>query len=412
MNREFWTKAFLILSRYSTEPEDSEEWRLKKIIGMVSALFGTLSWLGYGLLYGLFNERGAGLVCVGAGVLFILGLSTYGMFRRYAAFWYYVFVVHTLGITLVHVLLGGFALSGMVIVWTLLIPIETLVAYKSRPAFAMFLGVAAIMLVVAFLQPYYVRTTNHFPPSLLAALHVMNTLGLAVYVLLAVYYYVWRNEVLSRLVLREQEKGEALLLNILPKEIAAILKNENRVIADQFESATILFADIVAFTPMSATMTPTELVELLNEVYSSFDALVEKYGVEKIKTIGDCYMVAAGVPRCNPDHARVLTQLALDIRDQFNQHEFRGRRLKIRIGLNSGSVIAGVIGRKKFSYDLWGDAVNTASRMESGGAAGCIQVTDATYELIRDDFICESRGTVTVKGKGEMNIWYVLGKRG
>jgi guanylate cyclase len=242
------------------------------------------------------------------------------------------------------------------------------------------------------------------------ALFVMNTLGVASYMVLAVYYFVWQNEILTKLVLNEQAKTESLLLNILPREIATILKNENRVIADQFESASILFADVVNFTPMSASMTPAELVELLNEVYSHFDTLVEKYDLEKIKTIGDCYMVAAGVPRRRPDHALVLTQLALDIRDYVSQHEFQGRQLKFRIGINSGSVVAGVIGRKKFAYDLWGDAVNTASRMESHGSGGFIQITEDTYTFIKNDFNCESHGKVNVKGKGEINVWYVLDK--
>ena len=183
------------------------------------------------------------------------------------------------------------------------------------------------------------------------------------------------------------------------------------MIADQFDGVSILFADVVNFTPMSTEMTPSELVDLLNEVFSSFDKLVEKYGLEKIKTIGDCYMVAAGVPNERADHAHVLTRLALDMRDYVNQHRFGGKRLSFRIGLNSGPVVAGVIGSKKFSYDLWGDTVNTASRMESHGTEGTIQITEATYELVKDDFICEPRGVVHVKGKGEMNLWYVLGAK-
>jgi len=158
-------------------------------------------------------------------------------------------------------------------------------------------------------------------------------------------------------------------------------------------------------------MTPTELVELLNEVYSSFDTLVEKYNLEKIKPIGDCYMVAAGVPRRRPDHAIILTRLALDIREYVSQHEFCGHQLTFRVGINSGSVVAGVIGRKKFIYDLWGDAVNTASRMESHSAGGLIQITEATYDLIKDKYICESRGMIQVKGKGEMPVWFVKGEK-
>lgn len=216
---------------------------------------------------------------------------------------------------------------------------------------------------------------------------------------------------LTEMLRREQEKSEALLLNILPQGIAAALKNGQRVIADRFDQVSILFADIVAFTPLSATLSPTELVQLLNAVFSSLDALVDAYGVEKIKTIGDCYMVAAGVPEPRPDHAHVLTYLALDIRDAIAQHEFHGQRLAFRIGINSGPAVAGVIGARKFSYDLWGDTVNTASRMESHGAPGCIQVTAATHALIQDAFICEPQGPISVKGKGSMPVWHVLGRR-
>jgi len=236
---------------------------------------------------------------------------------------------------------------------------------------------------------------------------VLNT-GLIVFIV-GFSFYIYTIYSQAEKGLRDkQEEADALLLNILPKEIASILKHENRVIADQFDSVSILFADIVNFTPMSAKMTPTELVELLNEVFSCFDTLVEKYGLEKIKTIGDCYMVAAGVPRPRSDHAHILTRFALDIRDYVSQHEFRGKRLALRVGLNSGPVVAGVIGHMKFSYDLWGDAVNTASRMESHGTGGFIQIAETTYGLIKDDFICEPRGVVSVKGKGEMNVWYVL----
>ncbi len=187
----------------------------------------------------------------------------------------------------------------------------------------------------------------------------------------------------------EQQKSENLLLNILPPEIARVLKNENRIIADHIEQASILFADVVNFTPMSASMSPTELVSLLDEIFSQFDTLVDKYNLEKIKTIGDCYMVASGVPRPRPDHAQALACLALDMQEYVSQNEIQGHQLQFRIGINSGPVVAGVIGRRKFSYDLWGDAVNTASRMESHGAGGTIQITRSTYELIQHEFLCE-----------------------
>jgi class 3 adenylate cyclase/CHASE3 domain sensor protein len=210
----------------------------------------------------------------------------------------------------------------------------------------------------------------------------------------------------------EQEKSENLLLNILPKDIAELLKKKPEdSIAEQYSEASILFADVVDFTPMSSQMKPIELVELLNRVFSQFDGLVEKYDLEKIKTIGDCYMVASGVPRPRQDHAQAITCLALDMQEIVRQSDYFGRKLTFRIGINSGPVVAGVIGRKKFIYDLWGDAVNTASRMESNGTGGLVQITQETYNLIYDDFLCEARGVIKVKGKGELPVWFVRGRK-
>ena len=209
----------------------------------------------------------------------------------------------------------------------------------------------------------------------------------------------------------QRAESERLLLNILPEPVAQRLKTEPGVIADRYESASVLFADIVGFTPLSETLSAEEMVEWLNEVYSEFDALVQKHGVEKIRTIGDGYMVAAGVPFPRDDHAAALARLALDIKAYFEAlPPVHGHTANFRIGINSGSVVAGVIGTHKFQYDLWGDAVNTAARMESHGVPGRIQVTPATYELIKDQFTCEARGSIEVKGKGEMETWFVVGK--
>jgi adenylate cyclase len=210
---------------------------------------------------------------------------------------------------------------------------------------------------------------------------------------------------------QRRKQADDLLLNILPGSIAEKLKySPTQTIAEDFSSVSILFADVVNFTPMSSSMRPTELVSLLNEVFSYFDTLVDKYRLEKIKTIGDCYMVAAGVPQPHPEHAQVMTRLALEMQEYVAQNEFQGRRLSFRIGINSGSVVAGVIGRRKFIYDLWGDAVNTASRMESHGKANIIQITRSTYELIENEFRCEPQGSISVKGKGEMEVWHVVGE--
>jgi guanylate cyclase len=209
-----------------------------------------------------------------------------------------------------------------------------------------------------------------------------------------------------------QEQAENLLLNILPRSIADKLKASPQTIADQFTAASILFADVVDFTPRAESLPPAEVVGMLDDLFSCFDTLIERYGLEKIKTIGDCYMVAAGVPTPRPDHARAMALMALDVRDAMRSKDGVGQLgLELRIGINSGPVVAGVIGRKRFLYDLWGDAVNMASRMESHGTRGQIQVTRATYELLKDEFELEPRGTVAIKGKGDVETWYLVGRR-
>ena len=220
-----------------------------------------------------------------------------------------------------------------------------------------------------------------------------------------------REEALAALQV-EQDRAETLLLNILPRSIAERLKADTATIADQFAAASILFADVVDFTLMSDRLQPAEVVGLLDHLFTHFDLLAERYSVEKIKTIGDAYMVAAGVPTARADHARVMALMAIDMREAMRSDDTVGHMgLELRIGINLGPVVAGVIGRKRFLYDLWGDAVNMASRMESQGTPGQIQVTQATYELLRDEFELEPRGTVPIKGKGNVETWYLVGRR-
>jgi class 3 adenylate cyclase len=200
------------------------------------------------------------------------------------------------------------------------------------------------------------------------------------------------------------------LRNILPDPVVERLKRENRMIADEFAAASILFADVAGFTPMSARLKPEQVVEMLNDVFTGFDGLVAECGLEKIKTIGDAYMVAAGVPVARDDHAIAICDLALAMQEHLESREFGGRRLEMRIGIASGPVMAGIIGTQKFSYDLWGDTVNVASRMESAGVPGRIQVTDDTRRLVEEHFECEERGLVDVKGKGELRTWFLNGR--
>ncbi|MCT7949982.1 MASE1 domain-containing protein [Ancylothrix sp. C2] len=206
----------------------------------------------------------------------------------------------------------------------------------------------------------------------------------------------------------QQEQSEKLLLNILPEPIADRLKQGSQTIADTFAEVTVLFADIVGFTELSAQSTPSEIVGLLNEIFSRFDELAEKHNLEKIKTIGDAYMVVGGLPHLRSDHAEAIVEMGLDMMDAITEIKtLDGKPLSIRIGINSGPVVAGVIGIKKFIYDLWGDTVNIASRMESQGIPGCIQLTQNTYELLGDKYVFEKRDKLKVKGKGEMTTYFL-----
>ncbi|MBD0335237.1 MAG: MASE1 domain-containing protein [Cyanobacteria bacterium Co-bin13] len=212
--------------------------------------------------------------------------------------------------------------------------------------------------------------------------------------------------------LEEKEKSEQLLLNILPHPIATRLKEDQATIADHFAEVTVLFADIVNFSRLSAQLSPQELVALLNDVFSRFDELADQHQLEKIKTIGDAYMAVGGLPHYRADHASAIADFALDLQATVVEFSRRTQRpFQLRIGINTGPVVAGVIGTKKFIYDLWGDTVNTASRMESFGIAEHIQVTEATYQVLKETYAFEARGEISIKGKGNLHTYWLKGKR-
>jgi adenylate cyclase len=262
-------------------------------------------------------------------------------------------------------------------------------------------GFVSLLLVSAILQPYLVPVD--LSETFVTWFFVLNVGAVIAIAFALLYYFVVQRNFF-------QERSEMLLLNILPKEISEALKASQQPIA-ALSGCKHPFCRCRGIHAMAATMTPMRLVDLLNEVFQCFDDLVEKYDLEKIKTIGDCYMVAAGVPRSCPDHARVIVNLALDMRAAVTERKFGDRELAFRIGINSGPVVAGVIGRKKFIYDLWGDAVNIASRMESQGQSQSIQITSDTFRLIKDEFVCEAKGTIKVKGRDQLEVWHVLGRK-
>jgi len=391
------------VTRIGAAPDDSDDIRLQKTILVMCALPFCVIGVVWGAMYYLGGAPLAGAIPAGYGVISLLSVGLFAITRHYGLFRFIQLTLILLLPFLLMLTLGGFVSGSAVILWSLICPMGAVIFDTRGNAARWFLAFLGLVLLSGFLQPY-LDDRYGIAPELVTFFFVVNFVGVTAIIFVMILYFVGEKNAF-------QARAEALLLNILPKEIADILKRDQRVIADQFDGASILFADIVGFTPMSATMTPQAVVQLLNDVFSQFDALVDEYGLEKIKTIGDCYMVAAGVPRPRPDHAQVLARMALQMQDYVARHEVQGRRLAFRIGLNSGPVVAGVIGRKKFIYDLWGEAVNTASRMESHGQGGFIQITRGTYDLIKDDFVCEPRGVVDMKGIGEIETWFVTGQK-
>jgi adenylate cyclase len=306
--------------------------------------------------------------------------------------------------------LGGFVASSGVILWSLVAPLGALVFQGTAQAaywLAAFLGLLAVS---GAIEAQVASRAPAIPDVLIATFFVLNFAAVSAVCWFLLSYFVRERELATAALAREREKSERLLLNVLPEPIAERLKRTSDVIADGFDEATVLFADIVDFTPLAESATPEEVVILLDRVFSSFDEMADRHGLEKIKTIGDAYMVAGGIPGPHPDHAEAVAEMALEMREWCAEKGTgRGSPIAVRIGIDSGPVVAGVIGRRKFIYDLWGDTVNTASRMESHGLPGEIQVTANVYERLRDRYAFRPRGGVSVKGKGELQTFLLVG---
>jgi adenylate cyclase len=391
------------LGLIGADPNDDEESRRRKALLVYLAVLILPISLVWGTLY-LALGATSGVV---AYAYFAISLASIGLFARTQNF-ELLLRIQLLDITLAPTLsmwpTAGILASGAVGLWGILGPLGALVFSSVRSSVRWF-----FLFVVAFLAAGIAGEVTGGLSSLprwfsttMLALNVVVG-GAVVFTLLAVFAQQRRDA---------QDRAENLLLNILPRSIADKLKAKPQTISDSFTAASILFADVADFTPMAEHVAPAELVNMLDRLFGHFDGLAERYDLEKIKTIGDCYMAAAGIPLPRADHAQALALVALDMLDAVEFHGAMGDLgLELRIGINSGPVVAGVIGRKRFLYDLWGDAVNIASRMQTEGTPGRIQITRATYELLKDEFVCEPRGTIPIKGKADMETWYLVGRR-
>jgi adenylate cyclase len=390
--------AWLSIGEY---PEESETQRARRRIILASIWVASLL-----TVLTILSEFLSGLLWVAlsdTGIILVTAVTLMGLHlkpRRFALIISLllstVFVVGLIKTAL----FGGLLESGLMIIYNLAIVLAALLALGFRAASWWFAAFVASVVYAALIHNRIDPVYDPRPTSVAA----FNLFAFGVLTFVVTVYFVRQRD-------RFQKQSDDLLHNILPDEIAARLKANTTMIAESFESASVLFADVVDFTPMSAGMSAADLVALLNRIFTTFDAFVDDLGLEKIKTVGDEYMVASGVPVPRRDHAEAVANLALRMRDHVASKEFEGRRIRLRIGINSGPVVAGIIGTHKFAYDLWGDVVNTASRMESEGLPGSIQISGSTLSLIEDRFVCERRGLIPVKGKGEMDTYILISKR-
>ena len=392
------------LAFIGVEDTDADEIRAQKAaLTLAAALVTVLSiiWVGTYWILGL--SRAAAIPFVYQ-VASVASMVVFARTKSYRFFRFSQALMMTLLPFLLQWTLGGYIASSAVSLWALVAAIGTLFFFTADESIPWFVAFLALTLLSGLIEPTLSRNPAAIPEQIRIAFFVLNVSGvsLTAYVLLQ-YAVRARDEAFAR--------SEGLLLNVLPKTIAERLKREPGVIAEAHAEVTVLFADVVDFTPFTERTEPARVVGVLDEIFSAFDALAERHGVEKIKTIGDAYMVAAGLPEPRSDHAEAMARMALDMQIEFGRLcEPLGLDLAIRIGMDSGPVVAGVIGRHKFTYDLWGDTVNTASRMESHGLAGRIQVSEATYRRLCDQYEFEERGEIELKGKGRRRAYLLVGR--
>jgi adenylate cyclase len=384
------------------DPRDTADERFRKRLLVGVALIILPIGFVWGCLYWAIGERGVALTPWAYVTGSAISLAVFARTRNFTflrtAQLFLILVAPALGT----VVLGGLDESSSVILWSLFAPLGAVTFDRPSRAWPWF---AAFVATIGLALSELVRPNGaDLPTAFVRTFDVLNIVFVSAVAMLLLVTFARGRET-------AQARVEALLSNVLPDEVAQRLQSDPNSIADDFDDASILFADVVDFTPLSSRLNAREVVGLLDRLFTSFDELVDRYDAEKIKTIGDCYMVAAGVPKQRPDHAHALAGLALEMRECAKRFLPDGadHDLRLRIGISSGPVVAGVIGRRRFLYDLWGDTVNMASRMESHGTPDMIQITRSTFELLRDDFVIEPIGLVDVKGKGEVETWRLLG---
>ena len=393
------------LARIGVLPTDSRDEALRKETLVLATTVVTTLAIVWVVTYSILGLYWAAAIPFVYQVVSIVNLSVFARTRRYRFFRASALALSLALPFALQLTLGGFVRSSGVILWSFTAPLGALLFAGRREATRWFGAFLIAIVLAAALDPLLPTAAKEIPQGLRLAFFALNVLGVTGTCYFLLQYFVRERDHAARLIAAERERSELLLLNVLPQAIAERLKSGESVIADGVSDVGVLFADIASFTPLSEAMHPDEVVRLLNDVFTIFDGFAEDRGLEKIKTIGDAYMVASGLLGGGADHAENLARMALDMRDAAGV-----KGLEVRIGIDIGPVVAGVIGRQKFSYDLWGDTVNTAARMESHGIPGSIQVTERAYLRLSKAFAFEERGVIDVKGKGSMRTFILIGE--
>jgi adenylate cyclase len=386
------------LAELGCRPDDSDELRLRKqtlVLVAGSVIVLAVIWVA---IYLVLDRPLAAAIPFGYQVVELGAIAWFAQTKRFAPF-----RALSLGLMLVlpfalQWVLGGFVNSSVVCLWSLTTALSALFFYGARGSLPWFGGFLVLLVISGALDPGLAASAEPLPGDVRLLFFVLNVGCVAVTLFLLVEYFVVQRE-------RALALSDGLLLNVLPAPIAARLKHAPVSIAETHPDVSVLFADVVDFTPYAERTDAHDVIALLDDIFTRFDALADRHGVEKIKTIGDAYMAVAGLPVARPDHVEAITSVALAMLDEVEAMCVEGREVAVRIGIDAGPVIAGVIGRRKFIYDLWGDTVNTAARMESHGVAGRIQVTARFAARIAAGVPLDRGGIIEVKGKGALETW-------
>ena len=395
------------LATIGAVPSDTPEQALRKeilVMGSVLTTAMAIVWVG------TYWALGLHLSAVIPFIYQVASITNLAILARTKREGFYIKCDLTLSLLLPFLLqlsLGGFLPSSGVILWSFSAPLGALLYYGRKGSLPWFVGFVVAVSLSGALDPLLTNEAA-IPHAIVILFFVLNVLGVTGSAYSMLQYFVTERERYASALVVERERSESLLLNVLPEPIADRLKAGETWIADARSEVGVLFADIAGFTPMSEQMEPNEVVRLLDEIFRTFDGLTSAYGLEKIKTIGDAYMVASGLLDSEPTHPERLADMAIAMRDEIAR---RAGSLSLRIGIDIGPVVAGVIGRSKFIYDLWGDTVNTASRMESHGMIGAIQVTERARARLASTHTFQERGVIDVKGKGPMKTSLLAGRR-